>query len=171
MTKYALYAPTFLSFLLVVAFMSPAEPVYAEEQERQGRGIFGFLFGRDRDESPVTSGLLKAVEIAERRAHSRSTRRCWRYVKLALLEANVVEEYPGTVYAKQAGRELMQNHGFIKLEGLNCPFEAPVGSVLVYGGRGPGHVEFRTKNGFVSDFRSERPSRRPLVGVYVKGSG
>jgi hypothetical protein len=45
---------------------------------------------------------------------------------------------------------------------------APVGSVLVYGGRGAGHVEFRTKQGFVSDFSTPNPSKRPLIGVYVK---
>ena len=44
----------------------------------------------------------------------------------------------------------------------------PVGSVLVYGGRGAGHVEIRTEGGFVSDFVSRTPSERPLVGVYVK---
>ena len=31
-----------------------------------------------------------------------------------------------------------------------------------------GHVEIRTKNGFVSDFRSKTPSKRPLIGVYAK---
>jgi hypothetical protein len=41
--------------------------------------------------------------------------------------------------------------------------------VLVYGtARSVGHVEIRTKDGFVSDFRSATPSRRPLMGVYAK---
>jgi hypothetical protein len=49
------------------------------------------------------------------------------------------------------------------------PFAAPIGSVLVYGtSHSVGHVEFRTKDGFVSDFRSKTPSRRPLLGVYAK---
>ena len=30
----------------------------------------------------------------------------------------------------------------------------PLGSVLVYGGKGAGHVELRTAKGFVSDFAS-----------------
>jgi hypothetical protein len=46
--------------------------------------------------------------------------------------------------------------------------KAPLGSVIVYGGKGAGHVEFRTKTGFVSDFSTPRPSKRPLIGVYVK---
>jgi len=46
---------------------------------------------------------------------------------------------------------------------------APVGSVLVYGAnRAAGHVEIRTKDGFVSDFNSKTPSHRPLLGVYAK---
>ena len=45
----------------------------------------------------------------------------------------------------------------------------PIGSVLVYGSRrGAGHVEIRTRRGFVSDFRASAPSRRPLIGVYAK---
>jgi hypothetical protein len=52
---------------------------------------------------------------------------------------------------------------------ITDPFAAPIGSVLVYGtARSVGHVEIRTKDGFVSDFRSQIPSRRPLMGVYAK---
>src|SRR5438552_2890680 len=42
-------------------------------------------------------------------------------------------------------------------------------SVLVYGtNRTAGHVELRIRDGFVSDFCSKTPSRRPLVGIYAK---
>jgi len=52
---------------------------------------------------------------------------------------------------------------------VNDPYQAPVGSVLVYNAnRAAGHVELRTKDGFVSDFLSKKPSRRPLLGVFVK---
>ena len=108
-----------------------------------------------------------AVKIAETCARSRSTRRCWRYVKQALLKANLVESYPGTTYAKSAGVELSRNHGFKKIAVSN-PFKAPLGAVLVYGGKGAGHVELRSEDGFVSDFKSPKPSKRPLIGVYVK---
>jgi hypothetical protein len=41
--------------------------------------------------------------------------------------------------------------------------------VLVYGAsQAAGHVEIRTQNGFVSDFVSKTPSRRPLIGVFAK---
>ena len=61
----------------------------------------------------------------------------------------------------------MQSYGFKKLP-IHDPHKAPVGAVLVYGGRGAGHVEIRNKTGFVSDFRAPKPSKRKLIGVYAK---
>lgn len=115
----------------------------------------------------VNSSLIRAATIAQERAHARSKSRCWRYVKQALVAAGVVNTYPKTAYAKQAGDELVRNHGFKKLS-ISNPYAAPVGSVLVYTARGPGHVEIRTKTGFVSDFKTPTPSRRKLIGVYAK---
>ena len=115
----------------------------------------------------VSPGLIRAATIAQERAHARSKSRCWRYVKQALVAAGVVSSYPKTAYAKQAGDELVRNHGFKKLSMMN-PYAAPVGAVLVYTARGPGHVELRTKNGFVSDFRTPTPSRRKLIGIFAK---
>ena len=115
----------------------------------------------------VNASLIRAATIAQDRAHARSKSRCWRYVKQALLAAGVVHSYPKTAYAKQAGDELVRNHGFKKLPIMN-PFAAPVGAVLVYTARGPGHVEIRTKTGFVSDFKTPTPSRRKLIGVFAK---
>jgi hypothetical protein len=81
-----------------------------------------------------------------------------------------VRSRPTTPLAKQAGNELVKNHGFKKLP-VSDPYEAPVGAVLVYGAkRAAGHVEIRTQEGFVSDFRSKIPSRRPLIGVFAKTS-
>lgn len=111
--------------------------------------------------------MLDAVELAIAKAGKRSHRHCWRAVKNALFGANVVPFRPTTKYAWQAGEELEQKFSFIKLE-VTDPFEAPIGAVLVYGGPGSGHVEIRTANGFVSDFTATKPSRRPLIGVYVK---
>jgi hypothetical protein len=115
------------------------------------------------------SRMIHAAEIAEQRAHKHSLGSCWRYVKTALLAANVVQSYPKTAYAKQAGNELTQAHGFRKLS-ICDPSKAPIGSVLVYGGGGAGHVEIRTSAGYVSDFHSATPSKRPLLGIYVKPS-
>ncbi len=115
----------------------------------------------------INASLIRAATIAQDRAHARSKSRCWRYVKQALVAAGVVNTYPKTAYAKQAGDELVRNHGFKKLP-ISNPFAAPVGAVLVYTARGPGHVEIRTKTGFVSDFKTPTPSRRKLIGVYAK---
>jgi len=111
--------------------------------------------------------MIKAAEIAESRARKKSVKRCWRYVKDALVDAKVLQSRPQTGYAWQAANELTTQHGFRKLP-ISDPFKAPLGSVLVYGGKGAGHVEIRTNNGFVSDFESPKPSPRPLIGVFVK---
>jgi len=112
--------------------------------------------------------LMRAATIAEERAHAHSRRQCWHAVKDALLASGVISSRPTTAYAKQAGQELVSNYGFRKLT-VSDPYQAPVGSVLVYNAsRAAGHVEIRTKDGFVSDFRSKTPSRRPLLGIFVK---
>jgi hypothetical protein len=116
----------------------------------------------------VDPKLRRAATIAEERAHAHSRSQCWHYVKEALVAAGVVSSYPKTAYAKEAGQELVGTYGFRKLT-VRDPFKAPVGSVLVYGAkRAAGHVEIRTKDGFVSDFRSKIPSPRPLLGIYAK---
>ena len=117
----------------------------------------------------VNPKLMRAATIADERAHAHSKSRCWHYVKEALVASGVVGERPKTALAKQAGDELVSNYGFKKLP-IRDPYQAPLGSVLVYNARGAaGHVEIRTKTGFVSDFRSKTPSKRPLIGVYAKG--
>jgi hypothetical protein len=116
----------------------------------------------------VDPKLMRAATIAEERAHAHSRRQCWAYVKEALLASGVIRSRPTTAYAKQAGQELVNNFGFKELA-VSDPYQAPIGSVLVYNAnRAAGHVEIRTKDGFVSDFRSKTPSRRPLLGVFVK---
>lgn len=112
--------------------------------------------------------LARAATIAQERANAHSKSRCWRYVKQALLAAGAVDSYPKTALAKQAGNELVSDYGFKKLP-VSDPYAAPLGSVLVYTAKGaPGHVEIRTKEGFVSDFKTDKPSKRKLIGVYAK---
>jgi len=116
----------------------------------------------------LNPSLARAATIAQERANAHSKSKCWRYVKEALLAAGAVSSYPKTALAKQAGNELVQDYGFTKLP-VTDPYSAPVGAVLVYTANGaPGHVEIRTKTGFVSDFRTDKPSRRQLIGVYAK---
>jgi hypothetical protein len=119
-------------------------------------------------DSKLNPQLTRAATIAQERANAHSRSLCWRYVKEALLKSGAVSSYPKTAYAKDAGQELVSNFGFKKVS-VHDPFKAPVGAVLVYGaGKAAGHVEIRTKDGFVSDFRSKTPSPRPLLGVYTK---
>ena len=116
----------------------------------------------------IDGRLMQAASIAEERAHAHSRSRCWHYVKEALLASGVIDSRPKTDLARDAASELVNNYGFKRLS-VTDPFAAPVGSVLVYGtARSVGHVEIRTKDGFVSDFRSPTPSKRPLMGVYAK---
>ena len=113
--------------------------------------------------------LSRAATIADERARAHSKSRCWRYVKEALLASGAVSSYPKSSLAKEAGEELVRDFGFKKLA-IHDPYAAPIGSVLVYfkGRNRPGHVEIRTKTGFVSDFRSKDACRSALVGVYAK---
>lgn len=112
--------------------------------------------------------LMKAASIAQERANAHSRSQCWHYVKEALLASGAVTSYPTTAYAKEAGQELVTKYGFKKLS-VRDPYKAPLGAVLVYGGgKAAGHVEIRTKDGFVSDFKSKIASPRPLIGVYAK---
>ncbi|MGE5213589.1 MAG: hypothetical protein ACM3NN_07850 [Nitrospirota bacterium] len=121
-----------------------------------------------KEDASIDPKLRRAATIAEERARAHSLKKCWAFVKEALVAAGVVKSRPQTLLAKQAGQELVNNYGFKKLPVSN-PYEAPVGSVLVYGAkRAAGHVEIRTETGFVSDFRSKIPSRRPLLGVFAK---
>jgi hypothetical protein len=116
----------------------------------------------------IDQKLMQAATIAQERAHAHSRSRCWHYVKEALLASGVIDSRPKSALAKDAAQDLVSNYGFKKLL-VSDPFSAPVGSVLVYGAnRAAGHVEIRTRDGFVSDFRSRTPSPRPLLGVFAK---
>ncbi len=115
--------------------------------------------------------LRRAATIAQERANAHTKARCWRYVKEALLEAGAVSSYPKTNYACEAGEELVRSYGFKRLS-IRDPYAAPLGAVIVYGrgSGGAGHVELRTKDGFVSDYHSKNKCYYPLLAVYAKFS-
>ena len=137
---------------------SHAQPLAKEQRS---------FFGPKSREIAYDARMIRAAQIAQKRAHPRMTWHCWKYVKDALLAANVVPSRPTSAWAKDAGDELCRKFGFKKLR-MSNPYRAPVGAVVVYGGSDAGHVEIRTPNGFVSDFNSRTAYPRPLVGVYVK---
>jgi len=120
-------------------------------------------------DSRLDPRLRRAATIAQERANARTKARCWRYVKEALLAAGAVSSYPKTNYACEAGKELVRDYGFKKLA-VRDPYAAPIGAVIVYGkgSHGAGHVEIRTANGFVSDYRSKNRCYYPVLAVYGK---
>jgi hypothetical protein len=142
-------------------------------KDASGRALSVPLVGRQeqfklgKTDSRLNPSLARAATIAQDRAYAHSKSRCWRYVKQALVAAGAISSYPKSALAKQAGDELVRDFGFKKLA-VKDPYAAPIGAVLVYGGRGAGHVEIRNKTGFVSDFRAAKPSKRRLLGVYAK---
>ena len=120
-------------------------------------------------DSRLDPRLRKAATIAQERANARSKSRCWQYVKTALVESGVIDSYPKSNWATQAGEELVQNYGFKKLP-IHDQFAAPLGAVLVFGHGTEGHVVIRTKTGFVSDYWTGNRCKYPLVAVYGKFS-
>lgn len=126
-------------------------------------------FGPQSGQIRYDSRMIRAAQIAQRRAHTETTWHCWRYVKDALVSAGVISQRPTSAWAKEAGDELCRKFGFTRLQ-TNNPFRAPVGAVIVYGGEDAGHVELRTPSGFVSDFTSSTPYPRPVIGIFVKPS-
>lgn len=161
------------SKLLILAFIANAPMAFGgyslfnPDQADALRPELRSLFGPQSSSFRYDKRMVEAAEIAAERAGASSQASCWRFVKTALLRAQIIDSYPKTRYAKEAGAELQTSFGFRKLE-VSDPYKAPPGSVLVYGGPGAGHVELRSKEGFVSDFVSQKPSPRPLIGVYVK---
>jgi hypothetical protein len=139
------------------------DPSRAEILKPEQRKLFGPQSGNFKYDPQ----MMRAAELAAERAYASTRYSCWRYVKEALMSAKIIDTYPKTRYAREAGAELQDSYGFKKLP-LNDPYKAPEGAILVYGGPGAGHVEFRCKEGFVSDFLSPKPSSRPLLGIYVK---
>jgi hypothetical protein len=120
-------------------------------------------------DSRLDPRLRRAATIAQERANAHSKARCWRAVKEALVASGVINSYPKTNYASQAGEELERSYGFKRLP-VRDEFAAPIGSVLVFGHGAEGHVVIRTKNGFVSDYCTKNRCKYPLVAVYGKFS-
>jgi hypothetical protein len=141
------------------------DKAHAEKLTTGQKGMFGPKSGGIR----YDTRMIRAAEIAKQRAHPKMTWHCWKYVKNALVAAQVVNSRPKSVFANHAGAELCDKYGFVKLQ-TRDPYEAPVGAVVVYDGADGGHVEIRTENGFVSDFESRTAYPRPVLGVYVKPS-
>jgi len=126
--------------------------------------------------------------VAGSKPSSRSDGRCAMYVSLALHQAGCHQPGKPEIRSGSAhnlGPSLAAN-GFRNLmaggslpSGRNLQ-SLPPGAVLVYSGGEHGHVEIRSKNGFISDYFSQYPVTgtsgavsgrgRRLIGVWVKPS-
>jgi hypothetical protein len=125
-----------------------------------------------------------------RRAHvkdgrvSPSYKYCLAGVKTALQIGGVVDRYlPGS--AAQGSGPTLERSGFVNLlktdykDKIKSPYDAPLGSVIVYSGGRYGHVEIKTDQGFISDYFSKNArtgsaasglngAGRKVIGVYIK---
>lgn len=85
---------------------------------------------------------------------------CARFVKEAYLAMGCVKSYPNCGSAKNCDGP-MRKLGFsdYRINGTKVmnPCDAPVGAAIVYGGKGAGHMEIRTRRGFLSDYLSLAP--------------
>ena len=119
---------------------------------------------------------------------------CYRGVKFRLKDAGLVPGYlNGDARPMSSAPASLRANGFINIMGsslIKKPDDAPPGAVLVYSdekdfthrGSAPyGHIEIRTYDGYVSDFKSptaltkDQMSRsrtatgtRRLIGIYIK---
>lgn len=142
----------------------------------------------DGDKSTDLAAIA-AAEYAQQHALEKSEGKCYTYVKRALLAAGVASHYLTGAAAKDAGQEL-EGLGYrndLKSGDFKSPYDAPVGSIIVYAptadahdpGAKYGHIEFRTHGGFASDYYSHNARTGPasngmtgrgrtVIGIYVR---
>lgn len=123
----------------------------------------------------------------------RFTKKCYKYVKTALLKSGLSTKYLPGAKAVQA-KGTLEKEGFVNVlndpkikDSLNSYNDFPTGTILVFSGGKAGHIEVKTDSGFVSDFVNKRPRTgsmnaschnckykfsgrgRKLVGAYILG--
>ncbi len=118
------------------------------------------------------------LRFARSKLKPRKVPRCYRAVKLALLNAGLIDHYPAGKKADDAieGLKNLKDLGFINLMKADPKVfrkiaDAPHGAILVYRGGKHGHIEIydRANKRGVSDFlRKKILKRRRLVGIFVK---
>jgi len=155
-----------MRILVAILLLITAYPSFAQQ------GFPALSDGRSQApvDSRIDKRMLLAAFIARYKApHEWTTRKCWHAVKTAMVEAGAIPSMPTSIYAREAGGELVAKYGFVQLK-IHDPYFAPAGSVLVYGNekREDCHVELRTTNGFASDYSSEWRCKYNLLGVYAK---
>ncbi len=128
------------------------------------------------------SGKLAVAAAAYAGAHSggASHGKCYSAIKRALIGGGVTKKYLAGVAASGAGPEL-ETLGYVNVlatAGYKSPYDAPVGAIIVYAAtpdatdknRQFGHIEFRTSDGFASDYHNKRArTGEPDSGMTGRG--
>jgi hypothetical protein len=144
-----------------------------------------------RYSNSATTKKMISSALANRKSHS--TKKCYRYVKRALVAAGAVTSYPPGVNAKQGVRDLISQNDSLRRAGkptwvnmlddpkyrsmIKNPGDAPKGAVLIFrnGRPEPGDAAIKTDNGpnggFVNDFYSTRPVTQSPKGTRYQKMG
>lgn len=126
--------------------------------------------------SKKVEGLIKT---AKKGKASRSLKLCYRYVKRALMNSDVIDDYPPSGKAKLAVSDL-KSQGMVNLldnpkyaAKIKTPADAPKGAVLVYStgeSKEAGHIEIKTGEGdkatYISDYESKNNIQLSPKGLY-----
>src|SRR5438067_10481449 len=104
-----------LAALLVSSISHAEDSLYDREHAAKLSPSVVADFGPRASEFRYDPRMIRAAQIAAQRAKANSTAQCWRYVKDALLSAEIVDERPTTHYARQSSRVLTSELGYPKL--------------------------------------------------------
>jgi len=130
------------------------EPSSTNDDRDDGRGnapllvSMGSDLDSDRNYAEGMEGVIESLRVLQgrrcrsgdttvascevRSGNDHSSGRCWQAVKIALKEANVVDEYISSGSAIEAHSEgLLEKAGFCQVQ-VSDSNEAPVGSIMVY---------------------------------------
>ncbi|MCD7099406.1 LysM peptidoglycan-binding domain-containing protein [Stenotrophomonas sp. MMGLT7] len=180
-----------------VTIASPVSPEQVQEGDKVKRMLeilamnvkWGDPQKKPNGPAAVTKARSNTPISSVPKAENKSLGRCYLYVKVALQASGMTGRYLQGAPAKEAGAEL-EAEGFRNLldmpdHEINSPYDAPVGSVIVYDvtdGSRWGHIEIRMDDGsFASDYRSpnsrvmrkSEPTtmigrKRKVIGIWVK---
>jgi len=142
----------------------PAHPVVKEQRHEQNQHPVASVV------APASLNKMEgAIDYALKHAHKKSISRCLKFVKHSLFANKLINPYDACDLAKDYGPYLIKN-GFENIletrPGTNIA-NAPIGAIIVYhpvdklvyqGKPIAGHIEIKTKVGYVSDYICPGPT-------------
>ena len=170
----------------------PGRPTVSEQRDQQSKHPVANVIT-----APVADKMAATIAYALKHREPQSIHFCLKYVKRALFATKMIRYYDNCQLAKEYGPHLEEN-GFENIlltrPGTNIA-SAPIGAIIVYrpiemqvyqGKTIAGHIEIKTKLGYVSDYLSEGPTystdpikmvspvgrKKPVsykvIGIYIK---